>query len=146
MSSTPFQKVLTKLKATEWYPMFVRHLDGDIHNNAPTNLSLVHIREAFRNLDWHVDWVSYLDEEERALITHMFAPRTTVPENPEIWEYMRFRAEREETGFDLKTSLFRGLLARGCTLFFGATTDQNGNVLSDNKNPEVFEEFRNARE
>ena len=69
MTTTPpmnFAAIVQKLKAAA--PFFVRHLDGNCDNNAVTNLEIVSLEDAFRNLDWKVDWVCFCTEEERLFI------------------------------------------------------------------------------
>ena len=73
---TTFAKIMEKLKATDWYPTFVRHVDGNTLNNYPTNLELVTLKDAFKHIsDWTVDWVCFVTEEERAFLVNMLTSK-----------------------------------------------------------------------
>ena len=72
---TTFSNIMNKLKAVNEYPNFIRHINGDTLDNRIENLTWVTLREAFANLDWKVDWVCYVTEEERDYIKNMLAPR-----------------------------------------------------------------------
>lgn len=50
--------------------------------------------------------------------------------------YLRSRANREGVAFDLPTSFFVTAMTNGIRLFFGILIDDNGNLLSDNQEPE----------
>ena len=69
--SITFSLIMSKLKMADGYPNFIRHKNGDTQDNRATNLCWVTLREAFRNLDWKVDWVCYLTEEEILFVEHM---------------------------------------------------------------------------
>ncbi len=43
---------------------FIRHFDGNTHNNCINNLERVHPKDAFRHADWAIDWVIDLTDEE----------------------------------------------------------------------------------
>ena len=48
---------------------FVRFLDGNTLNCAPTNLAWVQLPDAMEHInDWVVDWDLYLTKKERALV------------------------------------------------------------------------------
>ncbi len=49
---------------------FIRHIDGNTHNNCINNLSMVHPKDAFLHSDWVIDWVIDLTDEEIAFV-HM---------------------------------------------------------------------------
>ena len=50
-----------KLKAQSDFPHFIRHIDGNTLNNAPSNLAWVNIYHAFKHIStWKVDWVIYV--------------------------------------------------------------------------------------
>ena len=58
-----FSEVLKKLKAADEYPYFIRHINGDTHDNRAENLAWVTLKNAFKNMStWKVDWVIYLNE------------------------------------------------------------------------------------
>ena len=71
-------------------------------------------------------------------------PETEVETNLEIYNYMRFRAQREETGFDLKPEFFANNLERGIRHMFGVHVSNEGYVVSDPKNLEVLTEWKAA--
>ena len=62
---------MTKLKAAEQYPYFIRHVDGDTLNNHVDNIRWVPLRIAFKRLEWKVDWVCYLTQEEVLFVRRM---------------------------------------------------------------------------
>jgi len=71
-----FSDVMKKLKAVQFYPNFIRHVNGDTQDNRVTNLCWVKLRDAFKNITtWKVDWVCYLTEEEIKFIKDMLVPR-----------------------------------------------------------------------
>ena len=71
LNMTTFATIMDKLKASHLYPMFVRHKNGNTQDNRAVNLEFVELRAAFKNLDWSVDWVRYLTEEEILFIKNM---------------------------------------------------------------------------
>ena len=73
--------------------------------------------------------------------TRPFNSQSPVPEIPEVFTYMCFRAEREETKMGLDPIFFTEQLVLGMRDFFGVKTDRVGNVMCDDRNPEAWEEF-----
>ena len=68
-----FSEVLQKLKGADEYPYFIRHINGDTHDNRAENLAWVTLKNAFKNMStWKVDWVIYLHEEEIRFVKDMF--------------------------------------------------------------------------
>ena len=133
---TTFTTIMDKLKQTELYPMFIRHKNGDILDNRAENLEHVHVREALAHInDWKVDWVSFITDEERFFLVDMLT------QVPEIYHYVKWRAEKEETPFDLTPSFFKNYIHRGVLNYFGAVVDNVGKVLEDTRNPGFVEEF-----
>nr|QBK93552.1 MAG: hypothetical protein LCPAC404_02560 [Pithovirus LCPAC404] len=43
---------------------FIRHINGDTLDNSICNLQRVHPKDAFAHVDWKVDWVIDLTDEE----------------------------------------------------------------------------------
>ena len=131
-----FASIMDKLKATDWYPIFIRHTNGDTLDNRATNLELVDIKDAFKHiLEWKVDWVCYVTAEERSFLVDLMAP------TPEVYHYIKFRAEKEEQGFSLSPSFFKIHLHMGVRLFFGAECNDSGIVQKDHRT-EYLVEFR----
>ena len=64
-----------------------------------------------------------------------------IPEIPEIFTYMCYRAEREEKVMALHPRYFVEKLEMGIMDFYGVKTDQIGNVILDLHNPEAFQQF-----
>ena len=118
------------------YPFFVRHLNGDTLDNRPENMEFVHIKDAFKNLHWTVDWTMYMSDEDRDFILEIFWA------TPEIFTYMKFRAEKEELPFSLTPMFFKRLIHRGVRSFYGVQTNHKGKVLWDTKKPELLTAFR----
>ena len=58
-----------------------------------------------------------------------------------IHEYIRFRANEENQGFSLAVDWFVFWMEMGCRTFFGATVDEEGNVLTDYNNPGALQRF-----
>ena len=134
---TTFATIMDKLKATEGYPTFIRHKNGDILDNRAENLEAVLLRDAFTHInDWKVDWVCYVTELERTFLVDMLTP------TPEVYDYIKWRAEKEETGFDLSPSFFKFAVHRGIRNFFGSRTDATGGMVEDLRNPGFLEEYR----
>ena len=129
---TKFQQIRNKLRGK----MLIRHLNGDTLDNRVENLGIVTLTEAWQNLDWKVDWIIFVTDEERDFILGMFM-RT-----PEIFHYIKFRAEKEETGFNLEPLFFKRYLHRDVRLYFGAETDSQGAVLRDTGSPDTLVAFR----
>ena len=68
-----FSEVLQKLKAADEYPYFIRHINGDTHDNRAENLAWVTLKNALMNIStWKVDWVIYLNEEEIRMVKELF--------------------------------------------------------------------------
>lgn len=76
MPASKFQQIIKKLKTDSCYPNYIRHKNGDTLDNRVENLEWVHIKDAFRNLQWKVDWVCYLNNEEIKFVYDMFAVRS----------------------------------------------------------------------
>ena len=72
-------------------------------------------------------------------------PTATVPDIPEVYEYMVFRAEIEGVAMTLEPKYFKYNLAQGVRSFFGIKTDRLGEVMFDDKNPAAWKEYRNKR-
>ena len=68
--------------------------------------------------------------------------RRTNATTPEIFRYIKFRAEKEGVGFDLGQKFFKKLLASGVRRFFGCETTSGGTVVVDHKQPEILAAFR----
>ena len=62
---------------------------------------------------------------------------------PEIYNYILWRAGKENATFSLTVSFFKKKITRGVRMFFGALVDNNGTVLDDTRNPGFLDEFRN---
>ena len=136
---TTFATIMDKLKETEDYPLFIRHKNGNTTDNRVENLEQVHIRDAFAHInDWKVDWVCDITEDDRAFLVDMLTPV------PEIYHYIRWRAEKEETVFDLPPLFFKNHMHRGVRTYFGANVDDAGTVLGD-RDLRLLEEFRARR-
>lgn len=136
MTTITFASIMDKLKATDWYPTFIRHTNGDTQDNRATNLEPVYLREAFQHInDWKVDWVCYITADERAFLVNLMTP------TPEIYHYMKFRAEKENQGFTLSPSFFKMHLHMGVRLFFGAECNDLGVVQMDRRT-EYLVEYR----
>jgi hypothetical protein len=134
---TTFATIMNKLRATDKYPMFIRHKNGDTLDNRIENLEYVHIREAFQHInDWKVDWICYITEEERTFIVDMLTP------TPNVYHYMKWRAEKEDTPFELEPSFFKMWVHKGVRSMFGCNLTTDGRVTDDHKFPELFEEFK----
>ena len=129
---TKFQQIRNKLRGK----MLVRHLNGDTLDNRVENLGIVTLTEAWQNLHWKVDWILFVTDEERDFILGMFM-RT-----PEVYHYIKFRAEQEEVVFELESIFFKHHLHRDVTLYFGVETDSQGTVLRDTRYPETLVAFR----
>jgi hypothetical protein len=129
--------IMNKLKATDWYPMFVRHKNGDTLDNRVENLEMVHIMDAFQHItEWKVGWISYITDAERSFLVDILTPV------PEVYRYIRWRADKEETGFDLSPSFLKNNIHRGVREYFGVRIDNTGNVLEDRHNPGFVGEFK----
>ena len=63
---------------------------------------------------------------------------------PEIFNYMKFRAEQEGVPFELNAMFFKHNLDRGVRLFFGVETDCEGGVLRDTRSPDTLVAFRSS--
>ena len=134
---TTFSTIMEKLKATEWYPNFVRHLNGDTLDNRVENLEFVTLKDAFKHINsWKVDCVYYITPEEREFVVNLL---TTTPE---VYHYIKYRAQKEETGFALTPNFFKQCIHKGMREFFGALCNDLGVVQQDPRQPECFIEFR----
>ena len=140
---TTFATIMDKLKATEWYPTFIRHKNGDTLDNRPENLQFVKLREAFNHMnDWKVDWICYITNEERTFLVDMLTP------TPEVYHYFRWRAEKhpdETNPEDVSTpGEWKNIVNRTGprTRIAGVGFDNDGNVLEDFANPEFLVEYR----
>ena len=60
------------------------------------------------------------------------------PTSPEIYRYTQARATHEGQGFSMSVTFFREWLTRGARIFWGVTTDMEGRVLSDVRDPEFL--------
>ena len=63
---------------------------------------------------------------------------------PEIYHYMEFRADKENTGFELDEKWFKVRLAGGFRKFFGVNVNEEGDVLDDLKNQIWLAEFKSG--
>ena len=70
---------------------------------------------------------------------------TAAQDTPQVFHYIVFRAEKEGVPFDLQELTFKNLLAAGCRNFFGAKTNELGDVLEDVNNPTVLDEFKSLQ-
>jgi hypothetical protein len=69
---TTFATIMEKLKQTPTHPNYIRHVNGNTLDNRAENLVWVKLRDAFKHiLDWRVDWVCYVTEEERAFLFNL---------------------------------------------------------------------------
>ena len=85
-----FSEVLKKLKAADEYPYFIRHINGDTHDNRAENLAWVTLKNAFKNMStWKVDWVIYLNEEEIRKVKELFTrPSESGPASPSFYNVL----------------------------------------------------------
>jgi hypothetical protein len=133
---TTFATIMDKLKQNPMHPNYIRHVNGDTLDNRVENLQYVKLRDAFNHInDWKVDWVCDVTDEERAFLVDMLTPV------PEVYHYIKWRAEKEETGFDLSPSFFKFAIHRGVRDFFGSRTDATGGMVEDRRNPGFLEEY-----
>ena len=58
-----------------------------------------------------------------------------------IHKYLRFRATEEGVPFSLPVNWFVYWIELGCRDFFSCTVDNDGNVLSDIKDPSCLQRF-----
>jgi hypothetical protein len=85
-----------------------------------------------------------------ALVDAIDEAKTEEPEVPEritnleIFDYMRFRAMREETNFTLTPEFFAQKLDQGIRKMFGVKVTHEGDVVSDPKHLEVLIEWKAA--
>ena len=49
---------------------FIRHKDGDTHNNRASNLAWVTMKQALENPTWTVDLICYLSENDVHYLRH----------------------------------------------------------------------------
>lgn len=49
----------------------------------------------------------------------------------ELYEYMQFRARRENTRHSLPVEMYADLFAKGCRNVFGVELDDNGKIVRD---------------
>ena len=68
-------------------------------------------------------------------------PQIPVPEIPEVFKYMCFRADREGQKMTLDPRYFVERLVLGIREFFGVKTDRVGDIMIDQRNPEAWKEF-----
>ena len=61
-----------------------------------------------------------------------------------ITRYLNFRARAEHQAMQLTDNWFQLMLNAGARFFFGIETDQEGEVLRDNRSPEIFLNWRNS--
>ena len=77
-----------------------------------------------------------MTDEERDFILGMFMS------TPEVYHYVKFRAQQEEVCFELEPMFFKHHLHRGIKLFFGVETDSQGTVLTDTDSAETLARFK----
>jgi hypothetical protein len=93
----------------------------------------VTVWEAYKTLQ-----ASYQEEPEEE------TPQQEEPDmsGPEVYNYVKFISEKEETEFDLTPSFFIASLTRGVRMFFGVRVHSDGTVLDDTRRPGFLDEFR----
>jgi hypothetical protein len=62
----------------------------------------------------------------------------------ELDAYMRFRAKHQGVGYKLSPKFFADAIEQGCTKFFGVTF-QNGQLVDDEEQPELFRRLQEMR-
>ena len=70
---TTFSEIVEKLKRIDGYPNFIRHINGNTTDNRVSNLTRVTLQDAFKHMEWKVDWVCFLTEEEVKFVKDMLS-------------------------------------------------------------------------
>jgi hypothetical protein len=60
-------------------------------------------------------------------------------------DYMKFRAEREDQDYDLYPQFFGQLLETGVRIFFGVMVGDDGRLLEDTQQPELFKQWQDQK-
>ena len=68
----------------------------------------------------------------------------TLETEPEIYKYMKFRAEKEDQAFTLSPERFQQLLDQGVRTFYEVRVTSEGHVISDPKNVEILVAWKAA--